>query len=93
MLNGGDSMAKVVAVQNGLDDIVMALEERGCKIVGVDQIGYPLTAMVYSNEIDTECYSPTTMDIHLGADDNGYVLMLNAGELSIEEIVSRIIDI
>ncbi len=79
----------VVVVQEGLDNISIKLEKAGCKVVGL----YDTT-----ENIDAIVYSPFSTDTHKGNPDgnsrlsgsNGFVVMINAGENSEEEILTKL---
>jgi hypothetical protein len=79
----------VVVVQEGLDHLSESLERAGYKVVGL----YDTT-----ENIDAIVYSPTGTDTHSGNFDgssrlsgsNGFVVMINAGENSEDEILAKL---
>ncbi len=85
-------MPKTVAVMNGLDHIARALQEQGIRVVDVADTGAAISAMVYSSRLDTSKLAPSagqaTQETGGAIDD--MVLMLNADELSVDEILARV---
>lgn len=85
-------MLKTVAVMDGLDELASALRQEGIKVVGVADTGTTISAIIYSARVrPTEAgskHEQNPTDGGGGTDD--MVLMLNADELSVEEIVARV---
>lgn len=76
---------------NGLDKIAHVLRENGIHVVDVADVGTPISAIVYSSQVDPHQQRDRDWEDHVtggGVDD--LILMLNADNLSIEEIVARI---
>ncbi|MBZ4653736.1 MAG: hypothetical protein JG781_1075 [Peptococcaceae bacterium] len=85
---------RTVAVQPGLTEVKEKLEQHGFNVVDIADTRANITAMVYSSEIHPEEYEAQSMldeSIYnsTGSSD-GYVLMLNAAEMTADEIVARI---
>lgn len=88
---GGEQMPKTVAVMNGLEQVARALREQGIQVVDVADVGAPISAIVYSAQVDPSGSPSTERSGGLtggGVDD--LVLMLNADYLSVDEIVARV---
>lgn len=84
-------MPKTVAVMNGLEQVARALREQGIQVVDVADVGAPISAIVYSAQVDPSGSPSTERSGGLtggGVDD--LVLMLNADYLSVDEIVARV---
>ncbi len=86
-------MPKTVAVMRGLDEIAEALRRNGIRVVDIEDVNEPISAMVYSSAINygrlkREHPVPATESLGGGVDD--LVLMLNADNLEVEEIVARV---
>jgi len=83
-----------VGVQPGLEEVKGKLEQEGFKVVDISDTGGYLSAMVYSGGIEPHEYEAQSMleaGVYSGAgSNNGYILMLDAAALSIDEIVARI---
>ncbi len=79
----------VVVVQEGLDNISKNIEKAGYKVVGLNDT---------TESIDAIVYSPCSTNTHTGNFDgnsrlsgsNGFVVMINAGEYSDEEILTKL---
>lgn len=87
-------MPKTVAVMDGLEQIARALREHGVQVVDVADVAAPISAIVYSAQA-APVKSGEGRDRERGrtagaggVDD--LVLMLNADDLSVEEIVARV---
>ncbi len=79
---------KVVAVQSGLDGIASKLRSKGYFVTDYNCVEEPIDALIYSESVG---YSqPPSMTSERIPSNNQYVVMLNADEMSEEEIVNRI---
>lgn len=85
---------KCVGIQKGLNDIKERLEQEGIEVADINDPSKYFSAMVYSNEINNygEIYDKQFDDqIKAGmGTGEGYVLMLNAAEMTTDEIINRI---
>ncbi len=96
----GDGMANLtVGVQAELTEVADQLQEAGFNVVDIRNPQANFSAMVYSSNIESEAenvreeYAAELGDVPLSAttgSGEGFVLMLNAAEMSTEEIVARI---
>ncbi|MFZ5965881.1 MAG: YkuS family protein [Bacillota bacterium] len=79
---------KIIAVQNGLENLVERLERKGYMVTDLNGGGYPIDAIVYS---ENKGYAEPPMITSAAIPSNNqYVIMLNADELSENEILNRI---
>jgi hypothetical protein len=85
-------MPKTMAVMNGLEHIASALRERGIKVVDVADTGSSISAIIYSARVNPGQSAPAAGQAkrQTGGGVDDMVLMLNADELSVEEIVARV---
>lgn len=85
---------KSIGVQQGLDDIKNRLEQEGYKVTDINDPNAYFSAMIYSSDLDnySDKYINNVESIFMSGmgTAEGYSLMLNAAEMSLEEIVSRI---
>lgn len=83
---------KTVAVMDGLEEVAGALRQEGIKVVDVADTGTTISAIIYSAKVrpaeEVAKRGQSLADGGGGTDD--MVLMLNADELSVEEIVARV---
>lgn len=87
-------MIRTVAVQQGLTEIKDKLEQEGYDVVDITNTERDIIAMVYSSSISPEEYEyeqdmSNALSSSTGSSE-GFVLMLNAAEMSPDEVVSRI---
>lgn len=87
-------MLRAVAVQQGLTEIRDKLIQEGYDVVDITDTRKDITAMVYSSSIDPAEYE---YDAELSAElpsstgsSEGFVLMINAAEMPVDEVVSRV---
>lgn len=84
-----------VGVQAGLTEVGEKLQEAGYNVVDIRDPRANFSAMVYSSNIDSEAdnageeLGEVPLFATTGSTES-YVLMLNAAEMSPEEIVARI---
>lgn len=85
-------MPKTVAVMNGLDQVANALAENGIHVVDVADVDAPISAIVYSAKVDPHQphHSQVTDHVTVGGGVDDLILMLNADDLSTEEILARV---
>jgi hypothetical protein len=87
--SGGYSMhSKVVAVQSGLDNIASRLRNKGYYVTDYNSVDEPIDALVYSENVGYA--QPPNMTNDKIPSNNQFVVMLNADELSEDEIVNRV---
>lgn len=85
-------MLKTVAVMDGLEEVADALRKEGIKVVDVADTGRSISAIIYSAKVrpaESGVKSRQNLADGGGGTDD-MVLMLNADELSVEEIVARV---
>lgn len=86
-------MPKTVAVMRGLDHVADELRRHGIKVVDVEEVNVPISALVYSSQVSQERLAGNHMvpPAHaLGGGVDDLVQMLNADTLSAQEIIARI---
>ena len=81
-------MSKNIAIQNGLGEISRRLKKRGHNIVDVNNSDEAIDVIIYSNEIVPQV--PKKFNVDGEAYNDNYVLMLNADEYSLDEIVNKV---
>ena len=84
---------KIVAVQDGLHDTAQKLRKAGYQVISTSKTNQSLDAIVYSTELSGEASfpHPIQMEDEVSAvDSDGMVMMLNADEFSIEELIDKI---
>lgn len=80
--------SKVIAVQGGLDSVANRLRNKGYYVTDYNAVDEPIDALVYSENVGYA--HPPTMTSERVSSNNQFVVMLNADELSEDEIVNRI---
>lgn len=85
-------MLKTVAVMDGLEQVVKALREQGVRVVDVANTGGTISAIVYSSRVNPVPAERKWIEARpeSGGGSDDMVLMLNADEMSVEEIVARV---
>lgn len=81
-------MIKNIAIQSGLGEISRRLKKRGHNIVDINNSDEAIDVIIYSNTIVPQ--TPREFSLEGEAYNDNYVLMLNADEHSIDEIVNKV---
>ena len=83
-------MVKRIAVSPGLTNIKDTLKDHGYDVVGVDETGVIISAMIYSTKGSDAHNSPHNFDRYPDISNNEYVLLINADEKTPKEIIDLI---
>ncbi|NLW24690.1 MAG: hypothetical protein GXY91_05550 [Clostridia bacterium] len=82
-------LTKTIAVQEGLHEIAEKLRELGYNVVGVDELNYPVDAIVYSSSLSDAPNKIHSMEMG-AANNDGFVLMLNKDEFTFDELINQL---
>lgn len=85
-------MPKMVAVMDGLEEVAGALRQEGIRVVDVADTGISISAIIYSARVRPAGAEEKARKVSPGGGGgvDDMVLMLNADELTVAEIVARV---